>query len=243
MKKRTRKEFEEYRIRFDKLRDVWRNPQLSRGAKVIFMDLLLYAGLDGVSFPSEDTLAYNHGIGGRQVRNLLAELKTTDLISWEKGGFSSSNVYKFNPEVYFLNGKSNRKSVSSLLGNKFPVRKGNTFPSKVVKEISQRNKSKNSLIANGKKDFMERTPKFFSPKNSEENAAIVVWNQLESHKPQSFPTYLTFARKGLPPHIFFQFASEVKQDPNIRNKGAVFYEKATHWLEVSKKAKGDKGNE
>lgn len=121
-----------HRIDFEGLRTVWRNPVITKGAKVVLLDLLLYAGIDGASFPSEDTLGENHNLSDRQIRNLITELRNNKLLFWIKKGFSSSNAYTFNPEIYFRIGDKDRKPVSAQSGNLFPLQSGNQFPPKVV---------------------------------------------------------------------------------------------------------------
>lgn len=63
-------------------------------------------------------------------------------------------------------------------------------------------------------------------------AALEAWNQLEHFNPMAFQvTYLTALHKGLPPDKFYQFTSEIKQDPTIKNAGAVFNSKVQAYLE------------
>ncbi len=120
-----------YSINFVGLRNFIRNPKLSNSAKAVGVNLLLYAGVGGKSFPSEETLAGDHDLSDRQIRNLLKELKLFGF-DWERGGFSKSNRYFFSEEIYFRNDKSIRKLTSDHIGNKVPVQKGNTYPTKVV---------------------------------------------------------------------------------------------------------------
>lgn len=144
---RNYKQGGDYRINFEGLRSAWRNPSLSRGAKVVLFDLLLYAGVDGISFPSQETLATNHGFkSSRHVKNLLSELKDAGSISWTRGGYGISNKYSFSEEIYFPNGKDNRKSTSSKLGNTQPVDSGNTIPPKKVSESIQLSSSHEELL-------------------------------------------------------------------------------------------------
>lgn len=127
----------QYRIKFVGLRLSHRNPSLSLGAKVILIDLLLYAGVDGVSFPSQETLAANHNLTSRQIRNLLNELKKAGLVSWRRRGFPASNIYTFSQEIYFPTDESNRKYSSSKIGSPVPLELGNSLPTNEINEGKQ----------------------------------------------------------------------------------------------------------
>ncbi len=69
-------------------------------------------------------------------------------------------------------------------------------------------------------------PSRFSPKNDIEAAALEAWRQLEPHKPDSFGLYLSLIKQGFTADVFYSFASEIKNDPTVRRKGAVFNKKA-----------------
>lgn len=142
-----------FKIQFARLRDnIWRDPTLSPGAKVILLDLLFYAGVNDNSFPSEEKLAINHDFTARHVRNLLKELQKRNLIEWERGGFGRSNHYFFNTEIYCLTEDpqdNSKKSISSNLGNQFPVSSGNPVPTNIVSnKYSQSNNSQHDYIKN-----------------------------------------------------------------------------------------------
>ena len=75
-------------------------------------------------------------------------------------------------------------------------------------------------------------PKDFEPRNELELAALEAWRELEPNNQFAFmPTYLGAIKKGLPATIFYQFASEIKQDATIREKGKVFNAKVKEYLE------------
>lgn len=122
----------DYRINFAKLREIWRNPKLSKGAKVILMDLLLYGGVQGEIFPSQITLAKNHDYSVKHIRNLLKELREIGIIDWEKGGYSAPNNYYTIEELYCpldeLSYTHDRKYISHTQGNEVPEYQGNSFP-------------------------------------------------------------------------------------------------------------------
>lgn len=81
-------------------------------------------------------------------------------------------------------------------------------------------------------DYKVLNPKNFIPSNEGEAAAYEAWNQLEHTNPFSFTTtYYAAYKKGLPPSLFYQFSSEIKQDESIKNKGAVFNSKVVGYFE------------
>ena len=74
-------------------------------------------------------------------------------------------------------------------------------------------------------------PKTFEPKTESESAALEAWKTLEPFNPFAFvSTYLWAVKKGLPADMFYQFVSEIKDDSNIKSKGAVFRVKAEAYL-------------
>ncbi len=131
----------EYRVVFQGLRALWRNPSISTSAKAVLFDLLLYAGTGGDSFPSQKTLADDLGFkDSRQIRNLLKELKNFG-VSWQKGTFGRSNKYYFSKEIYCRITESLRKYISPNSGNKFPIEERNAVPTNIVSNNSQINSS------------------------------------------------------------------------------------------------------
>ena len=128
-------------ISFVKLREFMRNPSLSFGEKCVFIDLILYAGVDGEAFPSQETLAEDMGRTSRHIRNILKSLKSKNWIDWEKQGYSQSNRYYINEELYFLNDVNDRKSTSSDSGTAFPLQTRTPFP---ANEYQERNQLKES---------------------------------------------------------------------------------------------------
>src|SRR3990167_9582232 len=101
-------------IQLKTLRNPMRDSTISSLEKSILVDLLLYAGVDGEAYPSQKTLADNHGCTDRQVRRALAELHKKGWITgWKKRGFSKSNKYSFNVDIYVLNEDSVRTFMSS----------------------------------------------------------------------------------------------------------------------------------
>ncbi|GEM_PF-6101609 len=130
----------EYRINFIKLREVWRNPDISKGAKVILMDLLLYGGVQGDIFPSQNTLAKNHDYSVKHIRNLLKELRANGLIDWDKFGYSATNSYFTIEELYCRIDErtfvAQGKSTSSQVDTQLPNQLRSPLPTNISQEIS-----------------------------------------------------------------------------------------------------------
>lgn len=127
-------------INFFKLRELIRSQDLTPLEKCVAVDLILYAGVDKEAFPSENTLGKDFNRTDRQIRNCLTKLKQSGWIkSWAKRGFSKSNLYSINEEIYFRNDYPIRKPVSAHIGSTVPVQSGNEFPPKVSQESNQLN--------------------------------------------------------------------------------------------------------
>ncbi len=75
-------------------------------------------------------------------------------------------------------------------------------------------------------------PCTFLPENEGQYALLNAWNKIEPNKPESFGYYLSVYKRGLPPHKFFQFVSEIEQDSTIRNRGAVFVTKVQKYFDL-----------
>ncbi len=94
---------ETFRISFQGIRKVLRDNNITPTARLLLMNLLLYAGLDGRCFPSRSTLSKDIGVSTRQISNLLKELKNMKLISWKRSsGYPPHNIYYFNDLIYEL---------------------------------------------------------------------------------------------------------------------------------------------
>lgn len=90
--------------------------------------------------------------------------------------------------------------------------------------------SNNSSKRSGK--LTKGNPAFFTPSNETEYAALEAFNQLEPDNSNSFDFYLWAIRNGLPASKFFEFTSEIKSDPKIKNKGAVFNKRVKDFLRI-----------
>lgn len=79
-------------------------------------------------------------------------------------------------------------------------------------------------------------PETYPVSSEGEVAARDVWKSLEPENPQAFfTTYLPAVKQGVPASIIYQFKSEIEQDQNIRNKGAVFVTKIKEYLRGRKR--------
>jgi len=74
-------------------------------------------------------------------------------------------------------------------------------------------------------------PNDFNPTNAGEAAAQRACLVLEPYNLMAMSTtYLRAYRLGLPPELFDQFVSEIKQEPKIKSKGAVFNKKVNDYF-------------
>lgn len=125
-------------IDLKRVRDFIRNPNLTPLEKCLLLNLYFYAGTTGTAFPSQKTLANDFGYkDSRHIRTYLNKLKEKRLLSWKKRGYSKSNSYILNGELYFRNDKIIRKPTSAHLGTILPVQNGTPLPSKVSQESNQ----------------------------------------------------------------------------------------------------------
>jgi len=82
-----------------------------------------------------------------------------------------------------------------------------------------------------KKGFELMNPKDFKPANEGETAAYNAWKKLEPHNPIALQsTYLSAHKKGISAQTIYEFVSEIKQDKNVKNNGAVFNKKIQDYL-------------
>ncbi len=96
--------------------------------------------------------------------------------------------------------------------------------------IANNNSSKNKII----------DPRTFIPENEGQAAARYAWENLEPNNLLAFSTtYYANYKKGLPPSLFYQFVSEIKQDETIKNRGAIFNSKASCFFEQRANKEGN----
>ncbi|KXK09235.1 MAG: hypothetical protein UZ21_OP11001000293 [Microgenomates bacterium OLB22] len=147
------------KIHFEKLAEFIRNRRFTPTQKVLFVDIILYAGINGDAFPSQQTLADDLSRTPRNIRYCLDMLCAAGLISKKRRGFSKSNQYLISKEIYFRNGDSNRNPIASHLSNPFPDRPGNALPPNVtqlnnsIKDLSEEEKEQ---IEKRKQEIRER---------------------------------------------------------------------------------------
>lgn len=75
------------------------SPKLSHGAKILYAAVLdyIWALGDKSSWPSQERLAQDIGVGDRTIRNYFQELKDCGLIEITRRGLSQTNVYTIQP--------------------------------------------------------------------------------------------------------------------------------------------------
>lgn len=155
-------------------------------------------------------------------------VKWTDHQYIQKDRFKASTLPRYNKESgYTLDTERTQTD-----NNSSPQAKVNEVKQLEIKQ-SEENKSENKLPTKEPNKGKElANPKTFQANTEGEVAALEAWNQLEHFNPMAFQvTYLTALHKGLPPDKFYQFTSEIKQDPTIKNAGAVFNNKVQAYLE------------
>lgn len=128
-------------INFTKLSEIMRSPRLKPVQKALLVNLILYAGTSGDAFPSQDTLAKDFACTSRYIRMCLDMLVAAQLISKKRRGFSKSNLYLFNKELYYLNDTRKDNNSSSQRGNNIPDYSSTPLPP----NVAQLNNSSNDL--------------------------------------------------------------------------------------------------
>ncbi len=147
-----------------------------------------------------------------------------------------SNTFPQKEEPTSQNGKitpfPNRELLSS-------DNRGFTTPKDILK-INKYSDKYDVAVNNTSQDgFQVIAPKGFQPSNEGEAAAYEAWKQLEHNNLLAFSTtYYANYKKGLPAPLFYQFVSEIKQDETIKNRGAVFNNKAKSYFEQRAQKEG-----
>lgn len=126
------------------------DPHLTDGAKVTYSLLLFFARQSGLCFPGQERLALARGgVSVRTIRNHLEELEDRKLVVVEQRGFNQTNKYWIEPlqKVYpkdeaekylsFTRYQPDRKLISGLTGNEFPVHAETNFRSGPEKDCRQ----------------------------------------------------------------------------------------------------------
>jgi hypothetical protein len=155
-------------------------------------------------------------------------VKWTDHQYIQKDRFKASTLPRYSKE----SGRTLDTERIQTGNNSSPQAKVNEVKEKEIKR-SEENISENKLPTNEpNKGKGLANPKTFQATTEGEVAALEAWNQLEHFNLMAFQvTYLTALHKGLPPDKFYQFVSEIKQDPTIEKQGAVFNSKVQAYFE------------
>lgn len=86
-------------------------------------------------------------------------------------------------------------------------------------------------------------PRKFQPSNEGETAAFEAWLTLDPYNYPAFgDIYLSAYKRGLPPDFFYQFTSDIKQDPDVKKKSAAFKSKVDEYFEKKQSRVGDLGD-
>lgn len=192
----------------------------------------------------------------KTVRNYLEEIKNQRLIYyWEENQERFIEFVKWNEHQQIRKDRfeeSNLPSFNKVNDNQLATKSqpddNEEAPQSNISELNkiEVNKSEynnNELFAD-KNSYKNKSgvinPKTFEPKSEGELAAKEAWDSLEPYNPLAFnTTYLKALQRGLPTNLFYQFVSEIKQDPTIENKGAVFNKKVADYFN-QKEAEHDK---
>ena len=183
----------------------------------------------------------------KTVRNYLEEIKNQRLIYyWEENKEWFIEFVKWNEHQQIRKDRfeesnlpSFNKGNNNLLTTKRQPEDNQEAPQSNISElnkieVNQSEYNHNEPIAekNSYKNIAGViNPKTFEPKSEGELAAKEAWDKLEPYNPLAFnSTYLKALQRGLPTNLFYQFVSEIKQDPSIENKGAVFNKKVADYF-------------
>ncbi len=166
---------------------------------------------------------------------IIEFVKWTDHQYIQKDRFKASTLPKYKPNF----GQSLDTSRIQTGNNSSPQAKVNKVKEREIKKSEENESEKEINDKNNspktepnKEDKGLVNPKTFQPSTEGELAALDAWDKLEHFNPLAFKlTYLTALHKGLPPDKFYQFVSEIKQDPTVEKPGAVFNSKVQAYLE------------
>ena len=151
--------------------------------------------------------------------------KWTDYQSIRKDRFEPSKLpsYKDNKLSTKEQPDDNQKDTQSNISELSPVKFNKS-------EFKESEEAVADLKTTSNSGFLIN-PHTFEPSTAGEVAAIEVWKQLEPYNPLAFgSTYMRALKRGLHQDLFYQFASEIKQDPTIEKRGAVFNKKVDDYF-------------
>lgn len=143
-------------INFKKLAEVVRNKRFNPLQKILLVNILLYAGVSGDAFPSQQTLADDLGYTTRSIRYGLDMLYAAGLLKRKRRGFAKSNIYLINEELYFRSEADKNNDISSQSGINIPNYSSTPLPP----NVTQVNNSSKDLSEAERKRTRERMEKF-----------------------------------------------------------------------------------
>ncbi len=180
------------------------------------------------------------------IKKYLLEIENQRLISyWEEDGERVIEFIKWDNHQQIRKDRFEKSSLPSFNKEDDNQLDTNDQPSdnyllpesnKVKSKIEEENKSELSVFGIGfdktskGSERIKIDPALFSPMNDKEQAALETWRRVEPNRPESFGFYLWAINQKIPLTKFYEFSSEIIQDPSIKNKGAVFNRKVISYL-------------
>jgi len=181
----------------------------------------------------------------KKIGEYLEEIKNQGLIYyWQENGERFIEFIKWNEHQTIRKNRFkpsslpsySKKNDSQLATKCQPVGNQKTTQANISESNpSEVNKSESNEIVNADKPYkgngIKVHPRDFNPTTEGEVAAFEAWKKLEPDAPWSLgSTYLHAHRRGLPTNLFYQFASEIRQDNSVKKPGAVFNKKVEEYL-------------
>lgn len=193
---------------------------LSHGARLTYILLLKYAWQEGSCFPGIDRLAYDLEVERKSVMRYTQELQARDLVSIERRGRGITNVYhicRWSEEVLAsagdarMTGLRSRSPMHRTSGN--PIQGTSKSPTGGTLQIhsSPRLRRQNAVDA---ADGIDR--------KHPAHVAYLVDEILKVCGDKKSTAFYRQVAREVDDHHIFRLLAEIRQDPTIKNRGAVF---------------------
>ncbi|OIP58158.1 MAG: hypothetical protein COX79_01815 [Candidatus Levybacteria bacterium CG_4_10_14_0_2_um_filter_36_16] len=178
----------------------------------------------------------------KKIGNYLEEIKNAGLIyywqqngewfvefiKWREHQSIRSDRYISSLLPSFMKGTDDKLATNSQPDDNQKPTQDNIVQSK----IKQENFNKSEYKEDADKTSKVINPRTFTPSNDGESIALETYKRLEPNNPFAFQaTYLKALKRGLPLHLFGEFASQIEQDNSVKNRGAVFNIKVDEYFE------------
>lgn len=148
-----------------------------------------------------------------------------EFIKWKEHQYIQKDRFKSSDLPSFHKETGNKLETNCIQADETSSPQANISES----NSSEVNKSEINEISLADKSYKGNgivNPHTYQPSSEGEVAALEAWRKLEPTNPLAFKaTYLNALTKGLPPSMFYLFASEIKQDNSVKKPGAVFNKK------------------